>query len=88
MQLSGATHREAWLSVRENERDFYFFDFSELDAAAARTYFERVLAESMQLCGIGVAVETAIPEVKSVADEIAESNDEDGVARWIEEHLF
>ncbi len=45
-------------------------------------------AESMQLCGIGVAVENAIPEVKSVADEIAESNDEDGVARWIEEHLF
>ena len=45
-------------------------------------------AESMQLCGIGVAVENAIPEVKSVADEIAESNDEDGVARWIEANLL
>ena len=45
-------------------------------------------AESMQLCGIGVAVENAIPEVKAVADEIAKSNDADGVARWIESHIL
>ncbi len=45
-------------------------------------------AESMQLCGLGVAVDNAIPEVKAVADEIAGSNDADGVARWIEAHLF
>ena len=45
-------------------------------------------AESMQLCGLGVAVDNAIPAVKAVADEIAESNDADGVAKWIEEHLF
>ena len=45
-------------------------------------------AESMRLCGLGVAVSNAIPEVKAVADEIAESNDTDGVARWIEEHLL
>ena len=45
-------------------------------------------AEAMQFCGLGVAVDNAIPEVKAVADEIAESNDADGVARWIEEHLL
>ena len=45
-------------------------------------------AESMQLCGLGVAVDNAIPEVKAVADELAESNDADGVAKWIEEHLL
>lgn len=45
-------------------------------------------AESMQFCGLGVAVDNAIPEVKAVADELAESNDADGVAKWIEEHLL
>lgn len=45
-------------------------------------------AESMQFCGLGVAVDNAIPEVKSVADDIAENNDADGVARWIEVHLL
>ncbi len=45
-------------------------------------------AESMQFCGLGVAVENAIPEVKAVVDDIAESNDADGVARWIEKHLL
>jgi hydroxymethylpyrimidine pyrophosphatase-like HAD family hydrolase len=34
--------------------------------------------------GIGVAVSNAIDEVKAVADYIAESNDDDGVAKFIE----
>lgn len=45
-------------------------------------------AESMQFCSLGVAVDNAIPQVKAVADVIAESNDTDGVARWIEAHLL
>ena len=45
-------------------------------------------AESMQICGLGVAVDNAISLVKAVADELAESNDADGVAKWIEAHLF
>ena len=45
-------------------------------------------AESMQFCGLGIAVDNAIPEVKAVADEVVESNDADGVARWIEANLF
>ncbi len=45
-------------------------------------------AESMQICGLGVAVDNAIPEVKAVADDIAECNDADGVAKWIEAHLL
>jgi len=45
-------------------------------------------AEAMRFCGIGVAVENAIPEVKAVADEIAGSNEEDGVARWIEKNVL
>lgn len=35
-------------------------------------------------CGIGVAVENALPEVKKAAKEITESNEQDGVAKWLE----
>ena len=34
----------------ENEKDFAFFDFSEIDDDEAHNYFERVIAEEMQLC--------------------------------------
>ena len=40
--------------------------------------------EPLQNCGVGVAVANAIDAVKAVADEITETNDEDGVAKWIE----
>lgn len=43
--------------------------------------------EPIKLCGIGVAVSNAIEEVKAAADYVAQSNDEDGVARFIEEML-
>ena len=41
--------------------------------------------EMIRDCGSGVAVANAIDEVKAVADYICQSNDEDGVAKWIEE---
>lgn len=43
--------------------------------------------EPLKLCGTGVAVKNAIPEAVSAADEITASNDEDGVALWIEKTL-
>ena len=39
-------------------------------------------------CGIGVAVENAIPEALAAADFVCPSCDADGVARWIEENLL
>ncbi len=39
-------------------------------------------------CGIGVAVDNAIPEVKEVADYICESNENDGVAKWIQTNVL
>lgn len=42
----------------------------------------------LETVGVGVAMENAMPEVKAVADEIALSNDEDGVAKFIEEHVL
>jgi Cof subfamily protein (haloacid dehalogenase superfamily) len=38
--------------------------------------------------GIGVAVSNAIPEVKAVAVYICGSNDDDGVAKWLEENVL
>lgn len=35
-------------------------------------------------CGRGVAVRNALPGVKEIADDIADSNDEDGVARYLD----
>lgn len=42
----------------------------------------------LKLCGTGVAMENAIPQVKEAADEITLSNMEDGVAVWIEKNLL
>ena len=37
--------------------------------------------------GKGVAVANAIPKIKEIADDVAQSNDEDGVAKYIENEL-
>jgi len=44
--------------------------------------------EMIAKCGSGVAVENAVKEVKNIADYICGSNDNDGVASWIEKHIF
>lgn len=44
--------------------------------------------ESISKCGMGVVVSNAIPEVLAVADYVARSNDEDGVARFIAEKIL
>ncbi|MBQ7167092.1 MAG: HAD hydrolase family protein [Treponema sp.] len=41
----------------------------------------------LKLCGRGIAMQNAIAEVKQAASEICASNENDGVARWIEEQL-
>ena len=43
--------------------------------------------DMLDSCGIGVAVENALPEVKKAAKEITESNEQDGVAKWLERFL-
>lgn len=45
-------------------------------------------AEPIKMCGLGVAVENAIPEVKEAADCVCESNDCDGVAKWLERNVL
>ncbi len=43
--------------------------------------------EMLKMCGTGVAVENAVAEVKDIADSIALSNDENGVAEWLAENV-
>ena len=44
--------------------------------------------EMLTKCGTGVAVENAIDEVRSAAKYICGSNDNDGVANWLEEYVL
>jgi Cof subfamily protein (haloacid dehalogenase superfamily) len=41
--------------------------------------------EMLKYCGTGVAVANAVDEVKAAADYICDTNDDDGVAKWLEE---
>ena len=44
--------------------------------------------EPMKMCGLGIAVVNGIDEVKAVADYVTESNDADGVARFIQQKIL
>jgi Cof subfamily protein (haloacid dehalogenase superfamily) len=44
--------------------------------------------EMVAKCGVGVAVNNAIDGVKAVARYICGSNNDDGVALWLEEHIL
>ena len=39
-------------------------------------------------CGVGVAVDNALDEAKAAADYVCAANDDDGVAKWLEEFLL
>ena len=44
--------------------------------------------EMIQKCGTGIAVQNAINEVKTVAKYICDTNDNDGVAKWLEKNIL
>lgn len=44
--------------------------------------------EMLEQCGYGIAVSNAVKEVLNVADYVTVSNDEDGVAKFIEKNIF
>jgi Cof subfamily protein (haloacid dehalogenase superfamily) len=44
--------------------------------------------ELLQSCGVGVAVSNAVDDAKSAADFVCGANDDDGVARWLDEHVL
>lgn len=44
--------------------------------------------EMLGECGVGIAVSNGNQVVKAIADDICESNEEDGVAKWIYHNLL
>ena len=44
--------------------------------------------EMLQYCGVGVAMGNALDAVKAAADAVCDTNDNDGVAKWIEAHVL
>jgi hydroxymethylpyrimidine pyrophosphatase-like HAD family hydrolase len=42
----------------------------------------------LRYAGYGVAMENALDEVKAVADYICDTNDNDGVAKWLEDNML
>lgn len=43
--------------------------------------------EMIDFAGVGVAMDNAIPELKNIANSITLSNEKDGIATFLEEHL-
>ena len=62
----------------------YGYDMGEI-AAFGDDYND---VEMLKQCGTGVAVANAIDEAKAAADYICDTNENDGVAKWIEENLL
>ena len=44
--------------------------------------------EMIKNCGTGVAVENALDEIKNVAKYICGTNNDDGVAKWLEKYML
>lgn len=44
--------------------------------------------EMIEKCGVSISVTNAIDKVKSAANYICDTNDNDGVAKWIEENIL
>lgn len=44
--------------------------------------------EMLQKCGVGVAVENAVNEAKAAAKFICETNEKDGVAKYLEKYIL
>jgi len=44
--------------------------------------------EILKYCGKGIAVANAIPMIKEIADDMTESNDNDGVAKYLEKYCL
>ncbi len=77
---SGATKQSAVGIVA----DYFCCDMNEIVAFGDDYNDIGMLRE----CGVGVAMGNALDEVKVVADHICKTNDDDGVARWLDENVL
>ena len=64
----------AWLGIKPENVAAFGDDYNDVDMIAR--------------AGSGVAIAGAIPEVKAAAKFVCGANDDDGIAKWIEEHVL
>lgn len=85
---------EAWSQIMH--RDASKFNAVSFIANLAGVAIEDIISfgddyndvEMLQKCGVGVAVENAVADAKLAADFICGSNDNDGVAKFLENHVL
>ncbi|MCL2704063.1 MAG: HAD family hydrolase [Defluviitaleaceae bacterium] len=92
------------LNLYVSRDDFAFFSHREAtkaDAVAALAGYWRIEREDiaafgddsndlglLAYCGFGVAMGNALDEVKAAADFICDTNENDGIAKWLEEKII
>jgi len=76
-------HAAKWQAVAATS-NYFGIDIKNI-AAFGDNYND---VEMLENCGIGVAMENAIYEAKAAAKYVCGSNDNDGVARFIEENIL
>jgi len=86
---------DGWLLMVMNKLACKFLAAKETAAYFGLTTAETIAfgddfndMEMLKNCGIGVAVANAYDSVKAIADHVCESNENDGVARWLEEKFL
>lgn len=72
------------IAIEANDNMYANFDMEEI-VAFGDDYND---IEMLRACGTGVAVGNALAEVKQAADEVCLTNEEDGVALWLTEHVL
>lgn len=90
--MPGFSHFQRW-SISEITIDTidehywnYKIDPQKMDASWGESvYTDLVDIGMLKLCGKGVAMGNALEEVKSIADVVIGSNDEDGIAEYLAE---
>lgn len=101
-QIAASVSGCSW--IRFSDGQWYKFTLEKATKEAAIAYLMnhlRVSAEDtiafgddfsdigmLQMCGSGVAMANAIPEVKRVAKAFADTNDNDGVAQYLAENFL
>jgi hydroxymethylpyrimidine pyrophosphatase-like HAD family hydrolase len=89
-----SNHGENWRQI--TRRDASKANAAKFIAQSLGFDLDEVLAfgddyndvELLRDCAVGVAVSNAVEDAKNAADYICGSNDEDGVAKWIEERVL
>ncbi|WP_314685906.1 HAD hydrolase family protein [uncultured Bifidobacterium sp.] len=88
----GVSEGVMWMLMhpRANKADSLRTVCSRLDVPEAATVAfgdDLIDIPMLRESGLGVAVANAVPDVLCAADAVCRSNNEDGVARWIEDEL-